>query len=151
MTTGPTRMIEMIKTITIDTDKWRVVPREPSEEMIKAGKDVFCDPSDHSEEAASNDYRNVFKGMIAAAPQPEPVESEPVCEWVKADGANYIHPKWHKYYVAVEGDKLYTTPQPDRTAELETALSKFKDALFDVLIQDMSRDKALAKINEVLK
>ena len=42
-------------------------------------------------------------------------------------------------------------PQPDRTAELEAALSKFKDALFDVLIQDMSRDKALAKINEVLK
>ncbi len=46
---------------------------------------------------------------------------------------------------------IYTTPQPDRTAELEAALSKFKDALFDVLIQDMSRDKALAKINEVLK
>lgn len=45
----------------------------------------------------------------------------------------------------------FTTPQPDRTAELEAALSKFKDALFDVLIQDMSRDKALAKINEVLK
>lgn len=37
-----------------------------------------------------------------------------------------------------------------RIAELEAALSKFKDALFDVLIQDMSRDKALAKINEVL-
>lgn len=33
---------------------------------------------------------------------------------------------------------------------LKSALSKFKDALFDVLIQDMSRDKALAKINEVL-
>ena len=48
-------------------------------------------------------------------------------------------------------DLLYIAPQPDRVAELEAALSKFKDALFDVLIQDMSRDKALAKINEVLK
>lgn len=46
---------------------------------------------------------------------------------------------------------LYTTPQPDQTAELEAAVDKLKDALFDVLIQDMGRDKALAKINEVLK
>ena len=53
------------------------------------------------------------------APESEQVENEPVCEWVKADGANYLRQKWHKDYVAVEGDKLYTTPQPDRTAELE--------------------------------
>ena len=80
---------------------------------------------------------------------------EPVCEWVKADGANYLRQKWHKDYVAVEGDKLYTTPQPGRTAELEAALKVARDALntcaregfcdYDAILE------AIAKINEVLK
>ena len=128
-----------------------------------------------------------------AAPQPEPNRNrcagcspdncsgcgtEPVCEWVKADGANYLRQKWHKDYVAVEGDKLYTTPQPDRTAELEAALKVAKAALNRAadkfhdyaeihaakeaspendlkvernLMLSSDMDKALAKINEVLK
>ena len=132
-----------MKTITYNPETHALVPIEPSDEMIKAGKDVFCDPSDHSEEAASNDYRNVFKWMIAAAPQPEPnpnwcagcspdncsgcwaepVDSEPAM-WVMKHirsgdlaqakpNQKALHPRmWSQAH-------LYTTPQPDRTAELE--------------------------------
>ena len=103
--------------------------------------------------------------------------TEPVCEWVKADGVNYLRQKWHKDYVAVEGDKLYTTPQPDRTAELEAALKVARDGIDEFLVAndptefgcacdlsvgylcgpchaDMQQEPlkiALAKINEALK
>ena len=37
--------------------------------------------------------------------------NEPVCEWVKSDNGNYLVQKWAKDYVAMQGDKLYTSDQ----------------------------------------
>ena len=174
MTTGPTRKIEMTKIlIEIDPETHVLVPREPSDEMLR--KAIKVDLGKDCDEKVI--CISLYQAMLAAAPQPEPVESEPVCKWVKADGANYIRQEWHKDYVAVEGDKLYTTPQPDRTAELEAALKVARDGIdkflvandptefgcecdpsVDYLCGPCRADKqrqplksALAKINEVLK
>ena len=111
-----------MKTITYNPETHVLVPLTPDEKMIDAGDSIR-----HGRIKTSIIYMH----MLAAAPQPEPVESEPVCEWVKADGANYIRPKWHKDYVAVEGDKLYAAPQPDRTAELEAALKVAREIAID--------------------
>ena len=133
-----------MKTITYNPETHVLVPREPSEEMIKAGKDVFCDLSDCSEEAESNDYRNVFKGMLAAAPQPEPnpnwcagcspdncsgcgaepVDSEPamwVMKHIRSGDLAQAKPNQKALHPYMLSDAFprYTTPQPDRTAELE--------------------------------
>ena len=97
--------------------------------------------------------------MIAAAPQPEPVESElfgtVLVNRESGEVVMFYSPDMVPDISAIkdcfELVDLFATPQPDRTAELEEALNKFKDALFEALIQDTSRDKALAKINEVLK
>ena len=169
-----------MKTITYNPETHVLVPREPSEEMIKAGKDVFCDPSDCSEEAESNDYRNVFKGMIAAAPQPEPnpnwcagcspdncsgcgagpVDSEPamwVMKHIRSGDLAQAKPNQkalHPYMLS-DAFPLYTTPQPDRTAELEAALKVARDALNTCTHEGFcdydDATEALAKINEVLK
>ncbi len=81
----------------------------------------------------------------------------PVVAWMNTNGAfNHMKKAEQDSLQAEAMGKLTEMvraaqkSKPDRVAELEAALSKFKDALFDVLIQDMSRDKALAKINEVL-
>ena len=42
------------------------------------------------------------------------------------------------------------TEKDARIAQLEEAQEKLKDELFAVLIQDMSRDSAINKINEVI-
>lgn len=196
-----------LQTITIDTDTHRVVPVEPSEEMlckatrVDLGKD--CDEK--------GICISLYQAMIAAAPQPEPVESEPVAKvrvhktggnagisWsavplndfdslpVIADGALlFTHPQADNKPVESEPDcyvgriedgamllmsmpddweaiPLYTTPQPDRTAELEAALKVAKDALGSAkYVIEMAQlhkpglkfaqQEALAKINEVLK
>ena len=72
--------------------------------------------------------------MIAAAPQPEPVESEPVGH-VYRYGKDSHGREWHGIHWydpnidVATGTKLYTTPQPDRVAELEAALREAKEAL----------------------
>ena len=194
-----------MKTITYNPETHVLVPIEPSEEMFAAANkiddEMYCGGSQHGA-----DIDQVYYAMIAAAPQPEPVdvgsvgwkhdcaalcandielwidrcphcgkprhnhpptddellnkaeqvESEPamwVMKHIRSGDLAQAKPNQkalHPYMLS-DAFPLYTTPQPDRTAELEAALSKFKDALFDVLIQDINRDKALAKINEVLK
>ena len=101
--------------------------------------------------------------MLAAAPQPEQVESEPVAYY----SAHYKTPTGTKEFHGFAenplpaGTKLYTTPQPDRTAELEAALKVARDALIDCEgALDECRGypitydtviETIAKINEVLK
>ena len=65
-----------MKTITYNSETHVLVPREPSEEMAGAGWD------DAVEHEADNidiyDIAAIYRTMIAAAPQPDPVDSEPV-------------------------------------------------------------------------
>lgn len=46
---------------------WKLVPVEPTPEMLQAGRDVECTASDDD---CAEDYRAVYKAMMAAAPQP---------------------------------------------------------------------------------
>ena len=165
-----------MKTITYNPETHVLVPREPTQAMCSAALAFENNkPLNEWGMIVSNTYEETYSAMLAAAPQPEPNHNwcagcspdncsgcgaGPVAEVVWFDPALRYGPEKAGKIIdgsiafmesAPLGTKLHTTPQPDRTAELEAALSKFKDALFDVLIQDMSRDKALAKINEVLK
>ena len=85
---------------------------------------------------------------IAAAPQPEPVDVDPMGYVGYGDRV-----EWYKK-PAPETD-LYTTPQPDRTAELEAALKVAKAALeyYVPMIKqgDSPAEEAIAKIEGVLK
>ena len=146
-----------MKTITYNPETHVLVPREPSEEMlckatkVDLGKD--CDEK--------GICINLYQAMIAAAPQPEPVESEPVamvdhhCE----GGINWYNGNDIKIKC---GTALYTTPQPDRTAELEAALKVARDAAKKAIemIETNAYERrhvrwelidAIDKINEVLK
>lgn len=160
-------------TITYDPETHVLVPREPNVKMAGAGWD------DAIEHEADNidiyDIAAIYRTMIASAPQPEPVESEPVA---------YYDPQERGFYwamptkidapitVMVKPIPLYTTPQPDRTAELEAALKVAHENLDairfavepydDIKPRDWKSDRAnlrdahqcakqaLAKINEVL-
>ncbi|MFG5778247.1 hypothetical protein ACFIQF_14355 [Comamonas sp. J-3] len=48
-------------------DGWKLVPVEPTEEMLQAGRDT---PLSGLEEDAPDDYKAVFKSMLSAAPPP---------------------------------------------------------------------------------
>ena len=136
----------MIKTFTIDDEKWRVVPVEPTDEMLDAAGSI----------AFAEEIKADYSAMIAAAPQPEPVESEPVAKVLFIDGLESNNLLDCDLPV---GTLLYTTPQPDRTAELEAALMVARDALDTCqwyspggcwLLDPDKVEEALAKINEVL-
>lgn len=56
---------------------WRLVPAEPTDDMIKAGIDTPVANTGDDEIDQPQDYRNVYKAMInAVAEQPAPVASE---------------------------------------------------------------------------
>ena len=163
----------MIKTITYNPETHVLVPREPSEEMLQAATADSCWEDMNPPPSVA------YRSMLAAAPKPEPVESEPVAYY----SAHYKTPTGTKEFHGLAenplpaGTKLYTTPQPDRTAELEAALKVARDGIDKFLVAndptefgcacDLSvgylcgpchADKqqeplkiALAKINEVLK
>ena len=144
-------MIIKTKTITYNPETHVLVPREPSEEMLRKATKVDLG-KDCDEKGICI---NLYQAMIAAAPQPEPVESEPVamvdhhCE----GGINWYNGNDIKIKC---GTALHTTPQPDRTAELEAALKVARDALKDFDYDKRMRaiaeiEEAIAKINEVLK
>lgn len=196
----------MIKTFTIDDEKWRVVPLMPDEKMIEAGDSIRHgriktsiiymhmlaaapqpEPVDATVEQNSQQWRGMSGAVawqiierhadnwtdiglmmdewLAANKQPEPVESEPVAFTNKAQ-LGYVtdgmHPDiplamWSKNTPYADANiPLYTTPQPDRVAELEAALKVARDALEfysdpHVAGQPATARKAVAKINEVLK
>ena len=95
-----------MKTITYNPETHVLVPREPSQGMIDAMPPV--------EEIG---YWAMYEAAIAAAPQPEPNHNW--CAGCSPDNC----PGCGTEPVA------YTTPQPDRTAELEAALKVARDAI----------------------
>lgn len=50
--------------------KWKLVPVEPTPEMIKAGANVDCIITGIDEIDAPEDYKRVFMAMLEAAPTP---------------------------------------------------------------------------------
>lgn len=48
------------------TDGWVLVPLEPTAEMLQAGQDT---PVSESDEDAPEDYKAVYRAMLAAAPR----------------------------------------------------------------------------------
>ena len=138
-----------MKTITYNPETHVLVPREPSEEMCDAATADSC--WENMNPPPSTAYRL----MLAAAPQPEQVDVDPVGYVGYGDRV-----EWYKK-PAPETD-LYTTPQPDRVAELEAALKMAKDDIHSAKLcecnsmssrHEMLRlmNSAIAKINEVLK
>ena len=164
-----------MKTITYNPETHVLVPREPSEEMIEAGDSIR-----HGRIKTSIIYMH----MLAAAPQPEPVdvgsvgwkhdcaalcandielwidrcphcgkprhnhpptddellnkaeqvESEPamwVMKHIRSGDLAQAKPNQKALHPYMWSDAFppHTTPQPDRTAELEAALKVARDAL----------------------
>lgn len=186
-----------MKTITYNPETHVLVPREPSDEMLR--KAIKIDLGKDCDEKGI--CINLYQVMLAAAPQPEPnpnwcagcspdncsgcgaepVDSEPAM-WVMKHirsgdlaqakpNQKALHPRmWSQAH-------LYTTPQPDRVAELEAALKVARDGIDKFLVandptefgcacdlsvgylcgpchadkQQQPLKNALAKINEVLK
>lgn len=62
--------------IEIDTDTQRVVPVEPTVKILCAGRDTPCETTGDDAVDAPEDYRRVYRAMLAAAPQPEPVDAD---------------------------------------------------------------------------
>ena len=172
-----------MKTITYSPETHVLVPIEP-EWFVQ-----YTSSWDHFKHMGKAWIGRFYRSAIAAAPQPEPVESEPVAFTNKAQ-LGYVtdgmHPDiplamWSKNTPYADANiPLYTQPPADasRVAELEKVLKVARDALNraadkfhdyaeihaakeaspenDVKVErnlalaaDM--DKALAKINEVLK
>ena len=52
------------------TDGWKLVPLEPTAEMLQAGQDT---PVSESDEDALEDYKAVYRAMLAAAPHPQQI------------------------------------------------------------------------------
>jgi len=47
-----------------------LVPIEPTDAMLEAGRDTPCTADAHDDEDIKKDYCKVYQGMLAAAPQP---------------------------------------------------------------------------------
>ena len=68
-------------------NKWKLVPVEPTPEMIKAGADVECIITGIDEIDAPEDYKRVFMAMLEAAPQPELLSDARILEiWANNSG-----------------------------------------------------------------
>ena len=182
-----------MKTITYNPETHVLVPREPGLDITEPGWEAV----DWEDIRSPSQLYLVWKAMLAAAPQPEPL-GEPFSTILREnldslyedDGkppkpvdvvpVGYVaHGSTMPRNIRVfkdcsilskeEADEympecvtaLYTTPQPDRTAELEAALKVARDALGSAkyVIEmaqlhkpglKLAQQEALAKINEVL-
>ena len=124
-----------MKTITYNPETHVLVPREPNPNWC-AG----CSPDNCS-------------GCGT-----EPVESEPamwVMKHIRSGDLAQAKPNQKALHPYMWSDAFprYTTPQPDRTAELEAALKVARDALryYGGDKYGTFANEAYAKINEVLK
>ena len=148
-----------MKTITYNPETHVLVPREPGLDITEPGWEAV----DWEDIRSPSQLYLVWKAMLAAAPQPEQVDVGSV-GWkhdCAALCANDIE-LWIDRcpHCGKPRHKLHTSAQPDRTAELESALKVARDALNDCEgALDECRDypitydtilEALAKINEVL-
>ena len=130
-----------MKTITYNPETHVLVPREPNSVMVNRAQ------------AKANtagmwiNYKKLelfIAEAISAAPQPEPVESEPIAWWNGKETVFFEH--------EVDGPvgevriPLYATPQPDRTAELESETTKLK---LDLLTSYGESEELSGKVAEL--
>ena len=152
-----------MKTITYNPETHALVPREPGLDITEPGWEAV----DWEDIRSPSQLYLVWKAMLAAAPQPEPVDVGSVgwkhdCAALCANDIElwidrcphcgkprHNHPPTDDEYMPECVTALYTTPQPDRVAELEAALKAALAAL-----KGFDYDKwmeAIAKIEGVLK
>lgn len=166
-----------MKTITYNPETHVLVPRD----LIADAKQIFCSDVEPNTNGDCIDVIEWFSTMFAAAPQPESVESEPamwVMKHIRSGDLAQAKPNQKALHPHMWSDAfpLYTTPQPDRVAELEAickdhgeiqhslceriaelekALKVARDALNTCTHEGFcdydDATETLAKINEVLK
>lgn len=127
-------------TITIDTDKWAVVPRVPTREMIDASGYDYC-------------VENVeaFAAMLAAAPRPEPVQHLPVATVLGCEryGVRFSLADWEKLNALPKGARLYVeqpAPRPGFAEQLEIkTLSTQLNAVTELL---RAREREIADLKK---
>ena len=144
-----------MKTITYNPETHALVPREPTKEMNKAA--AFNYSSDEY-----TGFTSMYKAMLAAAPQPEPVESEPVIieepdyhfeamgcgleDRNITDRYEAMHYGWDcaisRMFEQIPDEPLYTTPQPE-PVESEPAMWVMKHIRSGDLAQAKPNQKAL--------
>ena len=128
-----------IRTITYNPETHRLVPIEPSEEMLRKATKVDLG-KDCDEKGICI---NLYQVIIAAAPQPEQVESEPVAYYTNQGN-------WPRIVLAIDGNSdgyetpLYASPQPDRTAELTAE----RDAALDTIASYKQQLSVLAILSQ---
>lgn len=168
-----------MKTITYNPETHVLVPIEPTEEMFAAANkiddEMYCGGSQHGA-----DIDQVYYAMIDAAPQPEPnpnwcagcspdncsgcgadpVESEPamwVMKHIRSGDLAQAKPNQKALHPYMWSDAFprYTTPQPDRVAELEAALKVVSALLHEYKMGNAYKNKfveeAITTIEGVLK
>ena len=64
-------------------DGWKLVPVEPTDEMVRAGINTPCVDSGNDADDQPQDYRNVYSAMLAAAPHPVSGEQKPVSPTIR--------------------------------------------------------------------
>ena len=166
-----------MKTITYNPETHALVPREPGLDITEPGWEAV----EWEDIRSPSQLYLVWKAMLAAAPQPEPnpnwcagcspdncsgcgagpVDSEPamwVIKHIRSGDLAQAKPNQKALHPYMWSDAFprYTTPQPDRVAELEAALKVARDALEfysdpHVAGQPATARKAIAKIEGVLK
>ena len=114
-----------MKTITYNPETHALVPREPSDEMLR--KAIKIDLGKDCDEKGI--CISLYQVMLAAAPQPEPNPNW--CAGCSPDNCSCCGAE----------PVAYTTPQPDRTAELEQLRQRVAE------LED-ERDAALARLSE---
>lgn len=60
------------------SEGWKLVPINPTDEMVKAAIDTPCVDSGSDAHDEPQDYRNMYSAMLAAAPHPVSGEQKPV-------------------------------------------------------------------------
>jgi len=93
--------------------KWKLVPVEPTPEMINAGADVECLITGIDEIDAPEDYKRVFRAMLEAAPQPPKLSDERILEIcgfrpesAAGIGADIVRKRWLEIARAIEREIL---------------------------------------------
>ena len=142
-----------MKTITYNPETHVLVPREPTQAMCSAALAFENNkPLNEWGMIVSNTYEETYSAMLAAAPPPEPnpnwcvgcspdncsgcgaepVDSEPamwVMKHIRSGDLAQAKPNQKALHPYMWSDAFprYTTPQPDRVAELEAALKVAQD------------------------
>ena len=145
-----------MKTITYNPETHVLVPREPNYFELQETADVY---GLHFNKFCAA-YKEAVLRVAAAAPLPEPVESEPamwVMKHIRSGDLAQAKPNQKALHPYMWSDAfpLHTTPQPDRTAELEqlrqrvAELEKERDAALETIKQQHRIHVELVEEKEV--